>query len=92
MLFDGLLVIVEIVKVLVFAFNVSGKTIVDVSIDLGHNHSEFAGESISVNADGVLQVWVCTRTFDRHDVPQRLALTEVLVCSPDSDPVCVGGT
>ena len=90
MLFDRFLVIVKVVNVLTFVSHIFGKIIVNISIDLGHNHGEFAGESISVVADGVLQIWVCTRTFDTHDIPQRLALTEVLVRGPDSDPVRVG--
>ena len=80
MLFDRFLVIVKVVNVLTFVSHIFGKIIV----------SEFAGESISVVADGVLQIWVCTRAFDTHDIPQRLALTEVLVRGPDSDPVRVG--
>jgi len=83
-------VVFEVANALAFPLHVLRESISDISVDLRHDHREFAGEAISVVADSVLQVWVGAYTFNRCDVPQRLALAGVFKRGVDSDLVRIG--
>jgi hypothetical protein len=66
------------------------KLVARILINFGHHHNKSASEFWSVLSDGVVQVWVCARPFNRHNVPQRVTFVNVFLCGVDSDPVRVG--
>ena len=85
--FDGSLVLFEVAKALTFLFHVLRESTCGVPINLGHDHSEFARETIGIVADRVLQIWVCTYALHRCNVPECLILTNVFERGNDSDLV-----